>query len=59
MAEVQINSQEEFEKSLKKFRMQCKREGIIKNCRERQFYTKPSEKRRLAEKKKRGRGKRK
>jgi len=52
MAEVRIDSQEEFEKALKKFKMQCKREGIIKNYRERQFYTKPSEKRRMSAKKK-------
>jgi len=46
MAEVHIKSAEDFEKALKQFKMQCKREGIIKECRERQYYTKPSQRRR-------------
>ena len=52
MAEVRIDNQDDFERALKKFKMQCRKEGIIKKYRERQFYTKPSEKRRLAGKKK-------
>lgn len=51
MAEVKIDSNEDFERALKKFNAQCKREGIIKNFRERQYYTKPSEKRREKRKK--------
>jgi small subunit ribosomal protein S21 len=46
MAEVRIEKKEDFEKALRKFSMQCKREGIIRECRERQYYTKPSAKRR-------------
>lgn len=46
MAEVTIRSQDDFEKALKQFKMQCKREGILKECRERQYYTKPSQRRR-------------
>ncbi len=46
MAEVRIENQEDFERALKKFKMQCKREGILKEYRERQYYVKPSEKRR-------------
>lgn len=46
MAEVKIEKSEDFEKALRSFKMQCKREGIIKKCRERKYYTKPSEKRR-------------
>ncbi|MCM8830650.1 MAG: 30S ribosomal protein S21 [Candidatus Omnitrophica bacterium] len=46
MAEVRIEKKEDFEKALRKFNIQCKREGILKECRERQYYTKPSEKKR-------------
>ncbi|MBD3246009.1 MAG: 30S ribosomal protein S21 [Candidatus Omnitrophica bacterium] len=51
MAEVQIKSNAEFEKALRSFKTQCKRERIIKNFRERQYYTKPSQKRRVRKKK--------
>ncbi|RKY33046.1 MAG: 30S ribosomal protein S21 [Candidatus Omnitrophota bacterium] len=53
MAEVRINKKEDFEKALKKFKMQCKKEGILKEYRERQYYTKPSQRRRKNVKKKR------
>jgi small subunit ribosomal protein S21 len=46
MAEVIIERKEDFEKALKKFKRQCQREGILKEYRERQYYTKPSQKRR-------------
>jgi small subunit ribosomal protein S21 len=46
MADVRIERREDFERALRKFNMQCKREGIIKECRERQYYTKPSQRRR-------------
>jgi small subunit ribosomal protein S21 len=52
MAEVRIEHGESFERALKKFSAQVKREGIVKNCRERQYYTKPSQKRRLKRNKK-------
>ena len=52
MAEVNIERNEDFEKALRKFKMQCKREGIIKKFKERQYYTKPSQKRREKTKKK-------
>ncbi|MEI8350590.1 MAG: 30S ribosomal protein S21 [Candidatus Omnitrophota bacterium] len=53
MAEVRIEKREDFERALRHFQMQCKREGIIKEFRERQYYTKPSQKRRRILKKKR------
>ena len=56
MAEVNINRDEDFEKALRTFKMQCRREGILKKYRERQYYTKPSEKRRASAKKKKKRG---
>lgn len=46
MAEVKIETNRDFEKALRGFKLQCKREGIVKRCRERQYYTKPSQKRR-------------
>ncbi|UCG35714.1 MAG: 30S ribosomal protein S21 [Candidatus Omnitrophota bacterium] len=46
MAEVTIEGRGDFERALKKFRMQCKKEGIVKKFKERQRYTKPSQKRR-------------
>ena len=35
MAEVRIERKEDFEKALRKFNMQCKREGILQEFRER------------------------
>lgn len=55
MAEVRIERGEDFEKALRQFRMQCKREGIVKNFKDRQYYSKPSQKRReKSKRKKRG-----
>jgi len=53
MAEVIIKGRGDFERALRKFRTQCKREGIIKKFRERQHYTKLSQKRREKTKRKR------
>jgi len=55
MAEVRIDKKEDFDKALRAFKMQCKREGILKEFRERQYYTKPSQKRRKTAKKKKKR----
>ncbi len=51
MAEVRIEGRDDFERALRQFKLQCKREGIVKNFRERQYYTKPSQKRRAKNKK--------
>ncbi|MCK9614581.1 MAG: 30S ribosomal protein S21 [Candidatus Omnitrophica bacterium] len=53
MAEVRIEKREDFEKALRAFKMQCKREGILQDFKDRQYYTKPSQKRRENAKKKR------
>ena len=53
MAEVRIDRDEDFEKAMRKFKVQVKREGIISGCRDRQYYIKPSQKRRMKGKKKR------
>jgi small subunit ribosomal protein S21 len=51
MAEVRIENKEDFEKALRKFSLLCKKEGIVRQFRERQYYTKPSQKRRERRKK--------
>ncbi len=51
MAEVKIETRDDFERALRRFRSQCKKEGIVKKFRERQYYTKPSQKRREKRKK--------
>ncbi len=51
MAEVRIDGNGGFERALRGFKLQCKKEGIIKRFRERQYYTKPSQKRRVKKKK--------
>lgn len=51
MAEVQIERRDDFEKMLRKFRFQCKKEGIIQSYKDRQYYIKPSQRKRHAGKK--------
>jgi len=51
MAEVKISKNEDFERALRGFRAQCKKEGIVKKFRERQYFIKPSERRRTKKKK--------
>ena len=50
MAEVRIDTKEDFERALRGFKVQCKKEGIVRKFRERQYYTKPSQKRRVKKK---------
>lgn len=45
VAKIRVNKKEDFEKAFRQFRMRCKREGILREYRDRQFYVKPSEKR--------------
>lgn len=52
MAEVNIDDGRDFEKALRKFKMQCKKEGIVRRCKERQHFTKKSQKRREKAKRK-------
>ena len=46
MAKIEIYNERDFEKSLKRFKMRCLKEGILKECRERRHFVKPSQKRR-------------
>ena len=52
MAKISIDKRDDFEKALKKFKLQCKKEGILKEFRKKQFYVQPSQKRRRKEKQK-------
>jgi len=53
MAEVQIHRAEDFERALRQFTQQTKREGTLKEYQERRYYNKPSQKRRRNVRKKR------
>jgi small subunit ribosomal protein S21 len=48
MAQVQVNveSDEAFDKALARFKKICSKEGIVTEIKKRSFYEKPSEKRR-------------
>ncbi len=45
MAHVTVKG-DDFERAFKQFKIRCKKEGILKEYREKQHYTKPSEKKR-------------
>lgn len=49
MAKVIINKKEDFEKMFRHFKMQCKKEAILKEYKDKQQYTKPSERKRMKE----------
>jgi small subunit ribosomal protein S21 len=46
MAEVKIGDKDNFEKAMRVFKRQCQKEGFLYECKERRYYSKPSEKRR-------------
>jgi small subunit ribosomal protein S21 len=46
MAEVKIGEKDNFEKAMRVFKRQCQKEGFLNECKERRFYSKPSEKKR-------------
>ncbi|MBU4306148.1 MAG: 30S ribosomal protein S21 [Candidatus Omnitrophica bacterium] len=52
MAKVMI-CKGDIEKALRSFKWHCKKEGILRECKERRHYTKPSAKKRLSAVKKR------
>jgi small subunit ribosomal protein S21 len=45
MTEVIINSDESFEKALKRFKKKCERAGILSDLRKHRHFEKPSERR--------------
>jgi len=52
MAKIEIYGDRDFERSLKRFKMRCIKEGIFRECRERRHFVKPSQKRRAKAKQK-------
>ncbi len=45
MATVHVRDGEPFEKALKRFKKLCEKEGILTEIKRREYYEKPSEKR--------------
>ncbi len=45
MATVHVHDGESFDRALKRFKKLCEREGILTEVKRREFYEKPSEKR--------------
>jgi len=48
---ILVGKDEPIEKALRKFKKQCEKQGIRKECRARRYYEKPSEVRRKNERK--------
>ena len=46
MAKVEIRKDESIDKALRKFKMKLRKEGVIDELKRREYYEKPSEKRR-------------
>jgi len=46
MTKIEIGKNESLDKALRKFKMKVRREGIIDEIKKREFYEKPSERRR-------------
>ncbi len=49
MPKIEIKKGEGLEKALRKFKMKLRREGILDEVKKREFYEKPSQRRRKAE----------
>ena len=45
MAGVKVRDGESFESAMKRFKKQCEKAGILSEVKKRQYYEKPSEKR--------------
>jgi len=46
MAKVEVRKDESIDKALRKFKMKLRKEGVIDELKRREYYEKPSEKRR-------------
>ena len=46
MTKIEINKDESLDKALRKFKMRVRREGIIDEIKKREFFEKPSDRRR-------------
>lgn len=48
MPRIRVDDRKPFDISLRQFKRACEKAGIVKEMRERQHYTKPTEQRKLA-----------
>jgi small subunit ribosomal protein S21 len=48
--EIRIGKDESLEQALKRFRRQCQKHGILSEMKKREYYEKPSERRKKREK---------
>ena len=46
MTKIELHKDEPIDKALRKFKMKMRREGVIDEIKKREFYEKPSERRR-------------
>jgi small subunit ribosomal protein S21 len=46
MAKVEIKKEESIDKALRKFKMKLRKEGVLDELKKREYYEKPSEKKR-------------
>jgi small subunit ribosomal protein S21 len=46
MAKVEVRKEESIDKALRKFKMKLRKEGVLDELKKREYYEKPSEKRR-------------
>ncbi len=51
MIEVKISDPHNFEKAMRIFKKACQKDGFMMELKERRFYTKPSERKRIKGKK--------
>ncbi|MBU0687250.1 MAG: 30S ribosomal protein S21 [Candidatus Margulisbacteria bacterium] len=51
MAKIQVRKDEDIDKVLRKFKTKLRREGMIDELKKREFYEKPSQRRRQREEK--------
>ena len=52
MIEVKIQSPQQFDRAIRLFKKVCQKDGFMIELKERRFYNKPSERRRIKSKKK-------
>ena len=48
MPSIRIDERKPFDVNLRQFKRSCEKAGIVKEMRERQYYIKPTEKRKIA-----------
>ena len=51
MIEIKISDPNSFEKAMRQFKKACQKDGFMIELKERRYYSKPSERKRLSQKK--------